>query len=252
MRARMGVVAVVIGALAMAACGSSDSGGTASGGPKGDCPTAPLPVVVSVDQWGDIVDQLAGDCGDVTTIIKSSSADPHDYEPTPADTAAFTRREARRDERSRLRPVGRQGGRHARLEAGGRERRRGRRAAGRATTRTSGTDPTTCTRSRTRSPPSCRQLAPEGRRATSTRSHDAWRALDGARTTPRSRRSSQQPRAGRTPRPRALRLHGRSRWGSTTATPRGLPERRRQRVRSRARRHHRVRADPGRAERSTC
>ena len=90
MRARMGVVAVVIGALAMAACGSSDSGDTASGGPKGDCPTAAMPVVVSVDQWGDIVDQLAGDCGDVTTIFKSSSADPHDYEPTPADTAKFT------------------------------------------------------------------------------------------------------------------------------------------------------------------
>jgi zinc/manganese transport system substrate-binding protein len=46
-------------------------------------------VVVSVDQWGDIVQQLVGDCGAVTTIIKSSSADPHDYEPTPSDTAAF-------------------------------------------------------------------------------------------------------------------------------------------------------------------
>jgi zinc/manganese transport system substrate-binding protein len=47
-------------------------------------------VVVSVDQWGDIVDRLAGDCGAVTTIFKSSSADPHDYEPTPADSAKFT------------------------------------------------------------------------------------------------------------------------------------------------------------------
>ena len=47
-------------------------------------------MVVSVDQWGDIVDQLAGDCGAVTTIFKSSSADPHDYEPSPADSEAFT------------------------------------------------------------------------------------------------------------------------------------------------------------------
>ncbi len=74
----------------LVACGSTDSGGAASGAPQGNCPTAALPVVVSVDQWGDIVDQLAGDCGDVTTIFKSSSADPHDYEPTPADTAKFT------------------------------------------------------------------------------------------------------------------------------------------------------------------
>ena len=62
----------------------------ASSQPKGDCPTTAIPVVVSVDQWGDIVDQLAGDCGDVTTVFKSTSADPHDYEPTPADNAKFT------------------------------------------------------------------------------------------------------------------------------------------------------------------
>ena len=76
------------GAL-LAACGASSSI-SASSQPKGDCPTAAIPVVVSVDQWGDIVDQLAGDCGDVTTVFKSSSADPHDYEPTPADNAKFT------------------------------------------------------------------------------------------------------------------------------------------------------------------
>ncbi len=79
----MGVPAGIAG---MAAC---VSGSSISSTPVGDCPTAPVPVVVSVDQWGDIVQQLAGDCGDVTTIIKSSAADPHDYEPTPSDTAAF-------------------------------------------------------------------------------------------------------------------------------------------------------------------
>jgi len=88
-RFRWGVVAVVIGGLALSACGSS-SGNSASSKPKGACPTSAVPVVVSVDQWGDIVDQLAGDCGNVTTIFKSSSADPHDYEPTPADNAKFT------------------------------------------------------------------------------------------------------------------------------------------------------------------
>ena len=80
-------VAVVIGGvIGVGACSSSERRSTA---PRGQCPTAPVPVVVSVDQWGDIVDQLAGDCGDVVTIIKSSAADPHDYEPSPSDTAAF-------------------------------------------------------------------------------------------------------------------------------------------------------------------
>ncbi len=69
--------------------GCSSVGSEARAKSKDACPTAPVPVVVSVDQWGGIVDQLAGDCGALTTIIKSSSTDPHGYEPTPADTAAF-------------------------------------------------------------------------------------------------------------------------------------------------------------------
>lgn len=58
----------------------------AAGGP---CPTAPIKVVVSVDQWGDIVKQLGGKCTEVTSIVTSASGDPHDYEPTPADNAKF-------------------------------------------------------------------------------------------------------------------------------------------------------------------
>ena len=88
-RFRFVPVAVLIVAFALGACSSDDSD-SATSTPKGDCPTAPVPVVVSVDQWGDIVEQLAGDCGDVTTVFKSSSADPHDYEPTPGDIAKFT------------------------------------------------------------------------------------------------------------------------------------------------------------------
>lgn len=78
----------VLAALVLTACGSST--GTSSTEQKGDCPTAAVPVVVSVDQWADIVNRLAGDCGAVTTIFKSASADPHDYEPTPADLVKFT------------------------------------------------------------------------------------------------------------------------------------------------------------------
>ncbi len=53
------------------------------------CPTAPVDVVVSVDQWGDIVSELGGACTNVTTVLASSSVDPHDYEPSPADASSF-------------------------------------------------------------------------------------------------------------------------------------------------------------------
>jgi zinc/manganese transport system substrate-binding protein len=46
-------------------------------------------VVVTVDQWGDVVRQLGGQCVTLTTIITGTSGDPHDYEPTPADAASF-------------------------------------------------------------------------------------------------------------------------------------------------------------------
>ncbi len=57
--------------------------------PAGDCPVAPVDVVVSVDQWGDLVSQLGGECAQVTTVLASSSVDPHEYEPTPSDAAGF-------------------------------------------------------------------------------------------------------------------------------------------------------------------
>ncbi|OBH02470.1 ABC transporter substrate-binding protein [Mycobacterium sp. E2699] len=45
--------------------------------------------MVSVDQWGDIVSQLSGACAAVKTVLASSSVDPHDYEPSPADAESF-------------------------------------------------------------------------------------------------------------------------------------------------------------------
>lgn len=55
----------------------------------GQCPVTPVDVVVSVDQWGDIVSELGGDCAQVTTVLASSAVDPHDYEPAPSDAAKF-------------------------------------------------------------------------------------------------------------------------------------------------------------------
>ncbi|MCV7106579.1 MULTISPECIES: metal ABC transporter solute-binding protein, Zn/Mn family [Mycolicibacterium] len=72
---------------ALAACGSEDTAATPA--PSGACPAAPVEVVVSVDQWGDIVSQLGGDCAQVRTVIAGSSVDPHDYEPAPSDAVAF-------------------------------------------------------------------------------------------------------------------------------------------------------------------
>lgn len=105
---RGAAAALVILPLGLAACSSkpadapsatgsatSASGSAAAAPATGTaapaaCPTTPVNVVVSVDQWGDIVSELAGTCGNVKTLLASSSVDPHDYEPSPADGAAFS------------------------------------------------------------------------------------------------------------------------------------------------------------------
>lgn len=56
----------------------------------GPCPVAPLNVVVSVDQWGDIVARLGGNCAKVKAVLVSSSVDPHDYQPSPTDASYFS------------------------------------------------------------------------------------------------------------------------------------------------------------------
>ncbi|MGY1856413.1 metal ABC transporter solute-binding protein, Zn/Mn family [Modestobacter sp. SYSU DS0290] len=77
--------------LTLAACGSSGGAGTTTSEADADnCPGEVLDVVVSVSQWGDIVEQLGGDCTTVTTVLASAAVDPHDYEATSADIAAFT------------------------------------------------------------------------------------------------------------------------------------------------------------------
>ena len=72
--------------FALAACGSDEAQQPES---AGNCVTTPVNVVVSVDQWGDIVSALGGDCAKVTTVLAGSSVDPHDFEPSPADAAKF-------------------------------------------------------------------------------------------------------------------------------------------------------------------
>lgn len=72
---------------ALTACTTDD--GPAPAG-RGDCPTDPVAVVVSLDQWGDIVARLGGSCATVTTLLAGSAADPHDFEPPPADAVRMS------------------------------------------------------------------------------------------------------------------------------------------------------------------
>lgn len=84
--------------IGLAACSSHRGDAPKADSPKSvttssaaaHCPATPLNVVVSVDQWGDIVSELGGQCASVKTVLASSSVDPHDYEPSPADAALFT------------------------------------------------------------------------------------------------------------------------------------------------------------------
>lgn len=79
--------AVAVGVLLLAACGGTATESGASD--QGACPAEPSKVVVTTNVWGSVVDQLAGECAEVTTIITSPSADPHDFEPTAQTSAAF-------------------------------------------------------------------------------------------------------------------------------------------------------------------
>lgn len=104
MGSTMAAALVLVVPLGMSACSSREGGTAASStassaassaaGPAaagGGCPTEPVNVVVSVDQWGDIVRDLGGDCAKVSTVLASSSVDPHDFEPSPADAATFAK-----------------------------------------------------------------------------------------------------------------------------------------------------------------
>ena len=88
-------IIALIAPLGVSACTSRGDGDPAASSTtaaaSGECPTTPVNVVVSVDQWGDIVRELGGDCAKVTTVLASSSVDPHDFEPAPADAATFAK-----------------------------------------------------------------------------------------------------------------------------------------------------------------
>ena len=92
-RVRMPALAALAGlaVLGLPACSAGGSSGPAvSEGNAQACPTDVVDVVVSVSQWSDLTRRLGGNCVNVTTIVSSGAIDPHDFEPTTADLAAFS------------------------------------------------------------------------------------------------------------------------------------------------------------------
>lgn len=67
-----------VATLAMAGCSAGESGATGSS-------TDSLKIVATTDVYGDIAKQVVGDKAEVTSIINSTSQDPHSYESTPND-----------------------------------------------------------------------------------------------------------------------------------------------------------------------
>jgi zinc/manganese transport system substrate-binding protein len=78
--------------LALAGCSVSDGpqGSAVRRADPAGCPGKVLTVVVSISQWGDLADRLAGACATVTTVLASAAVDPHDFEPGTAAIAAFS------------------------------------------------------------------------------------------------------------------------------------------------------------------
>src|ERR1700759_4759324 len=86
MRTRAGLVAAC-GALALLI----GLVGCASPGPQRSGPVVgrAIRVVAAENFWGSIAEQVGGSAVSVDAIITNPAADPHDYEPTPADARAM-------------------------------------------------------------------------------------------------------------------------------------------------------------------
>jgi zinc/manganese transport system substrate-binding protein len=76
--------------LLLSGCADNDWSTRKHVAEAGPCPVAPVNVVVSVDQWGDIVTALGANCAKVKTVLVSSAVNPHDYQPSPRDAAFFS------------------------------------------------------------------------------------------------------------------------------------------------------------------
>lgn len=89
---RSGIRGMAGAALAAAMAGVIVGCATTAPASVGSAPAAPstkITVVAAENFWGSIAAQLGGEHATVTSIVNNPDADPHDYEPTPADGRAI-------------------------------------------------------------------------------------------------------------------------------------------------------------------
>ena len=70
---------------------AASHGSTSTVSDANDSCSTTFTVVASVNQWGALAQELGGKCAQVTSLINSTSVEPHDYEPTPADLAKLSK-----------------------------------------------------------------------------------------------------------------------------------------------------------------
>jgi zinc/manganese transport system substrate-binding protein len=89
---RRAALASLVAVVLLAGCSVTDGpqGSAVHRAEPAGCPGKVLTVVVSIGQWGDLVDRLAGACAGVTTVLASAAVDPHEFEPGTAAIAAFS------------------------------------------------------------------------------------------------------------------------------------------------------------------
>ena len=64
-------------------------GGCGPANPPAASTSGVVQVVAAENFWGSVAAQAAGDRAHVTSVVVNPAADPHDYEPTPADARLF-------------------------------------------------------------------------------------------------------------------------------------------------------------------
>ena len=95
--AGLAVAGIIAGGLTIAnprgTTAESNTGGSASAADQqvSDSCSTTFDVVASVNQWGSLAQELGGSCVKVTSLINSTSVEPHDYEPTTSDMAKLTK-----------------------------------------------------------------------------------------------------------------------------------------------------------------
>ena len=84
-RTLTGIGVVAIASAVLTGCATSSPAQTAGGPGAPGASGTKITVVAAENFWGSIASQLGGEHATVTSVINNPDADPHDYEPTPAD-----------------------------------------------------------------------------------------------------------------------------------------------------------------------